>query len=67
MKQATPSPIPKAVYSVTEAMEALGLSRQTIYNELNAKRLRSFNQGRRRLIPADGIPEWVANQEQAVA
>jgi excisionase family DNA binding protein len=57
----------KAVLSVTEAMEALDLSRQTIYNEINAKRLRSFKLGRRRLIPADGIPEWVSMMERQVA
>ncbi|HPB76278.1 MAG TPA: helix-turn-helix domain-containing protein [Chromatiaceae bacterium] len=57
----------KAVLSVAEAMEALDLSRQTIYNEINAKRLRSFKLGRRRLIPADGIPEWVSMMERQVA
>ena len=57
----------KAVLSVAEAMEALDLSRQTIYNEINAKRLRSFKLGRRRLIPADGIPEWVSMMKRQVA
>ena len=63
MKQDTPPPVAKAVLSVTEAMHALDLSRQSIYDEINAKRLRSFKVGRRRLIPSDGIQEWVASME----
>lgn len=53
-----PRPV-KHAYSVTEAMESLGLSRQAVYNELNSGRLRSFKLGRRRMIPADALPAWL--------
>lgn len=48
----------KAVYSVEESMALLGLSRQTIYNEINNGRLLSFKVGNRRLIPSEAISEW---------
>ena len=64
MQDTTISSVPRAVISVPEAMLALDLSRQAIYDEINAKRLRSFKVGRRRLIPVEGIPEWVAAMEQ---
>ena len=64
MQDTTISNVPRAVISVPEAMLALDLSRQAIYDEINAKRLRSFKVGRRRLIPVEGIPEWVAAMEK---
>ncbi len=64
MQETTLSTVPRAVISVTEAMESLGLSRAAIYGEINANRLRSFKSGRRRLIPAAAPSEWVAAMEQ---
>ena len=48
----------KALYSVEESIGLLGLSRQTLYNELNSGRLASFKVGKRRVIPSEAIQEW---------
>ena len=65
MQEKPLSVVPRAAISVPEAMLALDLSRQAIYDEINAHRLRSFKHGRRRLIPAEAPSEWVAAMEQA--
>jgi excisionase family DNA binding protein len=50
-------------YSITQAMEALGLSRQTLYNEINAGRLRTYSVGSRRFISHEAITTWIRNRE----
>lgn len=50
----------KQLYRVTEAMAILSLSRSVIYEQIRSGRLRSVTQGRRRLIPASAIAEYVA-------
>ncbi len=57
----------KHAYSVIEAMDSLGLSRQALYNELSSGRLRSFKLGRRRIIPADALPEWLDTMQGRAA
>lgn len=47
-------------YSVEEAAAAAGLSRSQLYIELDAGRLRGRKVGRRRLILADDLAEWLA-------
>ncbi len=52
-------------YSVTKTAKLLGMSRQTIYVEINAGRLKSFLHGkRRRSITAMAINEWLYEREQ---
>jgi excisionase family DNA binding protein len=48
------------LYSVAEALELLPFSRSTLYELLRSGRLGSVTQGRRRLIPASAIAEYVA-------
>jgi len=48
---------PDRLLSIAQAAEALGVSRSTLYVELDAGRLRSVKVGRRRLIPASAIGE----------
>ena len=50
--------------SVPEVMESTGLSRQTVYNEINAGRLRTFKVGRRRLVSPAALADWVAALER---
>ena len=53
-------------YSVTRTAKLLGMSRQTIYVEINAGRLKSFIHGkRRRSITATAINDWLYEREQA--
>jgi excisionase family DNA binding protein len=50
---------PTALLSVAEAARRLGISRTTLYGEIAAGRFRSVKLGRRRIIPADAIADYV--------
>ena len=49
----------RAWYDVPEAMALLSLSRTQIYELIRSRRLLTVTQGRRRLVPADSISEYV--------
>lgn len=49
--------------SVEEACGLTNLSRPTVYKEINAGRLKSFTQGRRRLIAIESLRAWIAAKE----
>jgi excisionase family DNA binding protein len=49
----------RALYDVPEAMALLNLSRTQIYELIRSRRLITVTQGRRRLVPADSISEYV--------
>src|SRR4029450_8067872 len=49
----------RALYDVPEAMALLNLSRTQIYELIRSRRLVTVTQGRRRLVPADSISEYV--------
>ena len=53
------SPKVRALYSVPEAMALLNLSRTQIYELIRTSRLVTVTQGRRRLVPADSITDYV--------
>jgi excisionase family DNA binding protein len=50
----------KQLYRVVDAMVVLSMSRSGIYEQIRSGRLRSVTQGRRRLIPASAIAEYIA-------
>ncbi len=50
--------------SVDEASRLVKLSRPTIYSEINSGRLKSFSQGRRRLISLRALKDWIAARER---
>jgi excisionase family DNA binding protein len=50
----------KQLYRVVDAMVVLSMSRSAIYEQIRSGRLRSVTQGRRRLIPASAIAEYIA-------
>ena len=50
----------RALYDVPEAMVLLSLSRTQIYELIRTRRLVTVTQGRRRLVPAASIEEYVA-------
>ena len=50
----------RALYSVPEAMALLNLSRTQIYELIRSRRLVTVTQGRRRLVPASSITQYVA-------
>jgi excisionase family DNA binding protein len=51
------------VLTVEECSRRIKLSRPTVYREINDGRLRSFQQGRRRLISVNALQEWIAERE----
>jgi excisionase family DNA binding protein len=54
----------KQLYAVKDAMVVLSMSRTAIYEQIRAGRLRSVTEGRRRLIPASAIADYIALLEQ---
>jgi excisionase family DNA binding protein len=58
---ATPS-APDRLLSVAEAAAALGLGRSLLYTEIASGRLRSLRVGRRRLVSAGAIREYIAER-----
>ena len=49
----------RVLYSVPVAMGLLNLSRTRIYELIRTSRLVTVTQGRRRLVPADSITDYV--------
>jgi excisionase family DNA binding protein len=49
----------RTLYSVTEAMALLNLSRTVIYELIRSGRLTTVTQGRRRLVPAAALDAYV--------
>jgi excisionase family DNA binding protein len=58
MREESSTPV-RALYDVPEAMALLNLSRTQIYELIRSRRLVTVTQGRRRLVPADSISEYV--------
>ncbi|MET0025671.1 MAG: helix-turn-helix domain-containing protein [Sedimenticola sp.] len=54
----------KAGLSIPEVMDAMGVCRQTVYNEINAGRLKSFKIGKRRLVSPRALDDWVGRLER---
>jgi excisionase family DNA binding protein len=54
----------KELYGIKDAMVILSLGRTAIYEQIRSGRLRSVMEGRRRLIPASAIADYVALLER---
>lgn len=52
-------------YNLSEAAEALHVSRPTMQNLVNRADFPSFRIGRRWLIPADALKRWLNEQTQS--
>ena len=52
--------VPDRLLSIDEAASALGIGRSRLYNEVGAGRLRSIKIGRRRLVAAGSIADFIA-------
>jgi excisionase family DNA binding protein len=52
------------VYSIPDVMTVLNISRQTVYDEINSGRLRSFKVKARRLVSANAISEYIREREE---
>ncbi|OYO08879.1 DNA-binding protein [Enemella evansiae] len=49
----------RLLYSVNEAMELLNLGRSVIYELIRSGQLRTVKVGRRRLVPAKALDDYV--------
>lgn len=54
-----PAVSPDRLLSVAEVASALGIGRSALYSEIAAGRLRTIRVGRRRLVPASAIAEYI--------
>jgi len=59
--------IAKWAFSINEAVEATGLHRSRLYEEINAGRLRIAKSGRRTLITADALRDFLKLLEEGGA
>ena len=59
--------VPVVGLSVPEVMASTGLSRQSVYSEINSGRLRSFKVGKRRLVSPTALTAWVTRLEKGAA
>ncbi len=50
---------PERLLSVDEAAATLGLGRSLLYAEIGAGRVRSVKAGRRRLVPASAVADYI--------
>jgi len=48
--------------SIDGFMNRYGLSRQTVYNEINSGKLETIKVGRRRIIPEVAEQKWLADK-----
>jgi excisionase family DNA binding protein len=53
-------PARKLLYDVEEVIDLIGLGRSKLYQYILSGELRSLKLGRRRKIPADALPEFIA-------
>lgn len=56
--------IEKLALSVTEAAEALGISRRSMYNLIHKEGFPTLMVGGRRLISRELLAEWIKSQAQ---
>jgi excisionase family DNA binding protein len=61
------SQVQPLAYSVVEGARLLGISYAKTKQEVALGRLRSVKAGRRRLIPAAALREWIADREGEAA
>jgi len=52
-------------YSINQLMEVLHVSRQTVYDEINSGRLKTFRIGRRRFVSDDALRKYIKDRERA--
>jgi excisionase family DNA binding protein len=56
---------PHRLLDIDEAASTLSIGRSSLYAELAAGRLRSVKVGKRRLVPADAIADYIRRSEAA--
>ena len=59
--------IPPLALSINEAAQTIGISRATVYKEITAGRLRTFQINSRRLVSVTEIQNYIAAREAETA
>lgn len=59
-----PADIAPLLYTVPQALEALQMSRNAFYREVNAKRIRIVKQGRSTKVTAAALADYIALLER---
>lgn len=60
VRSPVPANVPKRhLYPIPEAMALLSMSRSVLYEQIRAGRIKTVTQGRRRLVPAVSVTEYV--------
>lgn len=54
-------------YSMAEACDWLGITRRTLYKEVNSGRLKTFKIGTRRLVSERALEQFVKDREEEAA
>lgn len=58
---------PEKAYSIDDLTTVLGLSKPTLYAEINAGRLKTYCVGKRRFATRKAVMEWQQAREQESA
>lgn len=59
-QRSAPADAPDRLLSVEEAAEALSVGRSFLFTEIARGRLRTIKAGKRRLVPASAIADYIA-------
>lgn len=57
----------KFAYGVDDAAAAIGITRSHLYRAISNGELRSYRDGRRRMVSANALREYVAKREREAA
>jgi len=56
----------KLTYSIPEVAQVLGVSKPTAYNLANSKGFPVLHIGKRKVVPAQGLQEWIQKNSTGV-
>ncbi len=59
-----PVNVARISYSIPQVMEALNLSRASVYKLINSKRLRTYKVGRRRMTSHNALEDLITDLEK---
>ena len=55
---------PKLSFTIEQAIDATGLNRSAIYRAMTTGEIRSFKVGKRRMVSARALQDYIAAKEQ---
>jgi excisionase family DNA binding protein len=65
-RRGVPIEVQKMLLRPEDAAEVMSLSRSAVYKLIREGRLRSIKEGKRRIIPAEAIREFIEDQSRPV-